>query len=186
MTRSRRRRKCRVHDNRTPDGAEPGIEDDSQAGKIHAVTGNFNVFLNHRGPDLKTTFVAHLEEALTCARFRPTFLDARSLIKGNPALKSIDQALEWAKVHVAVVSRGYAESKYCLNELVAMLRSGKPVIPVFYDVEPVDLRWIENGPFAQAFEKHRLSQTKNKVQEWREALGKLAEITGFRLADYKR
>ncbi|KAG0582711.1 hypothetical protein KC19_3G079300, partial [Ceratodon purpureus] len=108
-------------------------------------------------------------------------------MKGNPALKSIDQALDMAKVHIAVVSRGYAESKYCLNELVAMMRSGKPVLPVFYDVEPVDLRWVENGPFAEAFEKHKSKgRTQKKLQAWRDALGGLAGITGFRLADFKR
>ena len=158
----------------------------SHAGASHAVTEDFDVFLNHRGPDVKATFVAHLEDALRCAGFHP-FLDARSLMKGDPALKSIDQALDMAKVHVAVVSRGYAESKYCLNELVAMVKSGKPVVPVFYDVEPVDLRWVENGPFAEAFEKHNLKgRTQKRMQEWREALGALAGLTGFRLADYKR
>jgi hypothetical protein len=100
-------------------------------------------------------------------------------MKGNPALESIDQALDMAKVHVAVVSRGYAESKYCLNELVAMMRSCKPVVPVFYDVEPKNLRWVENGPFAEAFEKHKLKRrTQQKLQEWRDALGALAGVTG--------
>jgi hypothetical protein len=159
---------------------------DSEAGTSGAVTDDFDVFLNHRGPDVKATFVSHLEEALRCAGFRP-FLDARSLMKGNPALESIDQALDMAKVHVAVVSRGYAESKYCLNELVAMMRSGKPVVPVFYDVEPVDLRWVENGPFAEAFQKHQSrGRTQKKLQEWRDALAALAGVTGFRLADYKQ
>ncbi|KAG0583532.1 hypothetical protein KC19_3G144600 [Ceratodon purpureus] len=157
-----------------------------QAGTSHAVMDDFDVFLNHRGPDVKATFVAHLEEALRCAGFRP-FLDARSLMKGNPALQSIDQALDVAMVHVAVISKGYAESKYCLTELVAMMRSGKPVIPVFYDVEPVDLRWVENGPFAEAFKKHKSrGRTETKLQEWRDALQALSEITGFRSADYKR
>ncbi|KAG0583307.1 hypothetical protein KC19_3G125600 [Ceratodon purpureus] len=119
-------------------------------------------------------------------RVRP-FLDARSLMKGNPALKSIDQALDAAKVHVAVVSKRYTESKYCLNELVAMMRSGKPVIPVFYDVEPVDLRWVENGPFAEAFLKHKSrGRTQKNLQEWTDALGALAGTTGFCLADFKR
>ncbi|KAG0605760.1 hypothetical protein M758_9G085800 [Ceratodon purpureus] len=149
------------------------------------VTEYYDVFLNHRGPNVKAMFVAHLEDALRCAGFRP-FLDARSLMKGNPALKSIDQALHMAKVHIAVVSRGYAESKYDLNELVAM-RSGKPVLPVFYDVEPVDLRWVENGPFAEAFEKHKSKgRTQKKLQAWRDALGALAGITGFHLADFRR
>ncbi|KAG0583310.1 hypothetical protein KC19_3G125800 [Ceratodon purpureus] len=159
---------------------------DCEASTSRAVTENFDVFLNHRGPDVKATFVAHLEDALRCAGFRP-FLDARSLMKGNPALKSIDQALNAAKVLVAVVSKRYAESKYCLNELVAMIRSGKPVIPVFYDVEPVDLRWVENGPFAEAFEKHKSrGRTQKKLQEWTDALGALAGTTGFCLADFKR
>ena len=157
-----------------------------EAGTSSAAMNDFDVFLNHRGPDVKSTFVAHLEDALICAGFRP-FLDARSLMKGDPACKSIDQALDMAKVHVAVVSRGYAESKYCLNELVAMMRSGKPVVPVFYDVEPVDLRWVENGVFADALEKHKSKgRSRKKVQEWTDALGALAEITGFKLADYKR
>ena len=163
---------------------------DWEAGSSRTATEDFDVFLNHRGPDVKATFVAHLEDALRCAGFRP-FLDARSLMKGNPALQSIDQALAMAAVHVAVVSRKYAESKYCLTELVAMMRSGKPVVPVFYDVEPVDLRCVENGPFAEAFEDHKLKlklkrRSKKEVQEWRDALGALAEITGFRLADYKQ
>ncbi|KAG0623115.1 hypothetical protein M758_3G149500 [Ceratodon purpureus] len=159
---------------------------DCEASTSGAVTENFDVFLNHRGPDVKATFVAHLEDALRCAGFRP-FVDARSLMKGNPALKSVDQALDAAKVHVAVVSKRYAESKYCLNELVAMMRSGKSVIPVFYDVEPVDLRWVENGSFAEAFLKHKSKgRTQKKLQEWTDALRALADITGFCLADYKR
>ena len=42
---------------------------------------------------------------------------------------------------------------YCLNELCDMLASEKPVIPVFYDVEPENLRRTDVGPFAEAFEE---------------------------------
>ncbi|KAG0563460.1 hypothetical protein KC19_8G033400 [Ceratodon purpureus] len=147
---------------------------------------DYDVFLNHRGPDVKAGFISHLDEALRTAGLNP-FFDKASLRKGHPAFSSINDALEVAKIHVAVVSKGYAESKYCLNELVAMMRSGKPVIPVFYGVEPVDLRWVENGLFAKAFDKHKLKRTPEEVEEWRDALLKLAEITGicFCLSDYK-
>ncbi|KAG0564194.1 hypothetical protein KC19_8G091000, partial [Ceratodon purpureus] len=147
---------------------------------------DYDVFLNHRGPDVKAGFISHLDEALRTAGLNP-FLDKASLRKGHLAFGSISAALEVAKIHVAVVSKGYAESKYCLNELVAMLRSGKPVIPVYYEVEPAHLRWVENGPFAAAFEKHKLKRTRQQVEEWRDALLKLADITGFcfRLSDYK-
>ncbi|KAG0607491.1 hypothetical protein M758_8G032800 [Ceratodon purpureus] len=147
---------------------------------------DYDVFLNHRGPDVKAGFISHLDEALRTAGLNP-FLDKASLRKGHPAFRSINDALEAAKIHVAIVSKGYAESKYCLTELVAMMRSGKPVIPVFYDVEPAHLRLVENGPFAAAFEKHKLKRTPEQVEEWRDALLKLAEITwiSFRLSDYK-
>ncbi|KAG0607709.1 hypothetical protein M758_8G048500 [Ceratodon purpureus] len=165
----------------------PGKRHRGQCSSSFAATDvDYDVFLNHRGPDVKAGFISHLDEALRTAGLNP-FLDKASLKKGHPAFRSINDALEVAKIHVAVVSKGYAESKYCLTELVAMMRSGKPVIPVFYDVEPVDLRWVENGPFAKAFEKHKLKKTPEQVEEWRDALLKLAEITGicFRLSDYK-
>ncbi|KAG0563627.1 hypothetical protein KC19_8G046500 [Ceratodon purpureus] len=147
---------------------------------------DYDVFLNHRGPDVKAGFVAHLNEALREAGLNP-FLDKASLRKGDPAFRSINDALEVAKVHVAVVSKGYAESKYCLTELVDMLRSGKPVIPVYYEVEPAHLRWVENGPFKEAFEKHKSKRLPEQVKEWSDALRKLADITGFcyRPSDYK-
>ncbi|KAG0607534.1 hypothetical protein M758_8G036000 [Ceratodon purpureus] len=148
-----------------------------------AMDVDYDVFLNHRGPDVKARFVSHLDEALRAAGLNP-FLDKASLRKGDPAFTSIDAALKVAKVHVAVVSKRYAESKYCLNELVDMLRSGKPVIPVYYEVEPAQLRWVENVPFAEAFEKHKRKRTAEQVQEWTHALGRLAEITGFCSSDY--
>ncbi|KAG0504140.1 hypothetical protein KC19_N017000 [Ceratodon purpureus] len=157
-----------------------------QCSSSAAMGVDYDVFLNHRGPDVKAGFVAHLDEALREEGLNP-FLDKASLRKGDPAFRSINDALEVAKVHVAVVSKGYAESKYCLTELVDMLRSGKPVIPVYYEVEPGHLRWVENGPFEEAFKKHKSKRSPEQVKEWSDALRKLADITGFcyRPSDYK-
>ena len=127
---------------------------------------------------MKGRFIAHLDKALRSAGLNP-FLDKKSLVKGDLAFGSINAALEVAKVHVAVVSRGYVESKYCLTELVDIVRSRKPVIPVFYDVEPGELRRVDRGVFAAAFEKHRTREIAEQVQEWADALAKLADITGF-------
>ena len=80
----------------------------------------YDVFLNHRGPDLKKTFVSHLNKALRLAGCE-AFLDAKALVKGQHAFNSINEALSGVVVHVAIFSRRYAESKYCLNELCDML-----------------------------------------------------------------
>lgn len=145
---------------------------------------HFDVFLNHRGPDVKKTFVSHLDVALRRVG-RDPFLDVESLVEGHHAFDSIHHALVGVQVHVAIFSPGYAESKYCLNELCDMLASKKPLIPVFYKVEPENLRWPENekGPFAKAFIHHMESGRKWDVERWKGALKEAANITGFKQVD---
>jgi hypothetical protein len=114
------------------------------------------------------------------------FLDAKSLIKGNHALKSINEALRGVRVHLAIFSKGYAESKYCLNELLDMMHSPKKVIPVFYqDVEPEHLRRIESGPFADAFKKHLEKKRDEDVERWKTALSEASHLIGFQHSAYK-
>lgn len=73
-----------------------------------------------------------------------------------------------------------------------MMKSGKPVVPVFFDVEPADLRRVHSGPlcrlaYAEAFEKHSYRERPEQVEEWADALRKLADICGFpyRLSAYR-
>ncbi|KAG0563344.1 hypothetical protein KC19_8G023000 [Ceratodon purpureus] len=149
-------------------------------GAAESKAHQYDVFINHRGPDVKKTFVAHLNAALRRNGFRP-FLDAKDIGQGRHVFKSIDKALKGASVHVAVFSKRYAESKYCLNELCDMLRSGQVILPVFYGVNAEDLRWIENGPLKKGFEKHVKRGRTEEIEKWKEALRKVADYRGFRL-----
>lgn len=101
---------------------------------------NCDVFLNHRGPDTKDIFVEPLYGVLSRDGFRP-FMDRNSISRGSHIFNSIDEALNSATVHVAIFSKHYAESEYCLNELCSMVQSEKKIIPVFYDIEPYELRY---------------------------------------------
>ncbi|KAH9533966.1 hypothetical protein CY35_18G081800 [Sphagnum magellanicum] len=145
--------------------------------------GKYDVFLNHRGPAVKDTFVAHLNDALCAAGFHP-FLDAKSLIKGQHAYKSINEALSGVGVHVAIFSKRYAESKYCLAELHDMLESGKLILPVFYGVEVEHLCRPYDGPFAAGLRKHKRLGRHQDVERWETALAKVADLQGFRLAEF--
>ena len=140
----------------------------------------YDVFINHRGPDVKKTFVAHLYAALSSYGIKP-FLDAEDIRYTVPVFEEIDKALKGACVHVAIFSKGYAESKYCLEELCAMLKSKQRIIPVFYDVEAENLRRPEDGPFKEAFEKHRKRGRTEKIPIWKEALDKVVDYRGFRM-----
>jgi hypothetical protein len=59
---------------------------------------HFDVFLNHRGPEVKKTFVSHLDAALRRVG-RDPFLDAESLVQGHHAFDSINHALGGVQVH---------------------------------------------------------------------------------------
>lgn len=152
-------------------------EDSSTAGSTKPLH-KYDVFINHRGPDVKRTFAAHLCDALSRVGFCP-FLDAKSIKQGRSVFKSIDEALSDACVHVAIFSKRYAESKYCLDELLDMLQSGKVILPVFYDVKPQHLRCTEEGPFTEGFGKHVKHKRHDKIPKWREALRKASEIMGY-------
>ena len=159
------------------------MELDSQNMSLGAL-GGYDVFLNHRGPDVKSSFVSHLYDSLRVRGCNP-FLDVKSLIMGNHALKSINEALHGVPVHLAIFSKGYAESKYCLNELFDMMQIPEKVIPVFFQgVEPEHLRWIESGPFAKAFEKHLEKKRDKDVERWKNALLEASHLTGFRHSQY--
>jgi hypothetical protein len=161
-----------------------GVEYDSQDLSPEAL-GHYDVFLNHRGPDVKRSFVSHLYDLLRVRGCNP-FLDAKSLIKGKHALNSINEALHGVRVHLAIFSEGYAESKYCLNELFDMMKSPEKVIPVFFEgVEPGHLRLIESGPFAKAFEKHKGKKRDEDVERWKDALLRASDLMGFRYSQYR-
>jgi len=160
-----------------PEKKNPNLE------TMAAVPGMFDVFLNHRGPDVKGKFAAHLHQALQEAGCRP-FLDKPDLEKGQPGLEKINEALRRASVHVAIFSERYADSDYCLDELCAMVESEKPIIPVFYGVSPSVVRCEDpDGPYTKALNiPGRRSAT--DVEKWKDALRKAADVNGFKLDDY--
>jgi hypothetical protein len=108
-----------------------------------------------------------------------------SLEKGQHGQKKIYEALGCASVHVAIFSKHYADSDYCLNELCAMLESEKLIIPVFYDVSPNDLHCnLDNGLYTKTFRRILGRRKASEVKKWKDALRMAAQFSGFKLADY--
>eukprot|EP00253_Pinus_taeda_P001215 PITA_01215 len=154
-----------------------------------------DVFINHRGPDVKKTFASHLYRRLLSHGLR-AFLDQPELQPGDYFISQIEGTIRNASVHVAIFSPRYAESEWCLDELLLMLKTGAPIIPVFYGVEPSELRWtrVKTGVYGQALhdlEKKTTydSQTQTEkprydsatIENWRDALSHVADISGLSL-----
>lgn len=110
----------------------------------------YHVFLSHHGKDVKHSFASHLHRSLELLDFR-VFLDKVAMQAGEYLTCQIEGAIATAYVHVVIFSPNFASSPWCLNELVQMLESGAPIIPVFYHVKPSQLRCTRRreGWFAQ-------------------------------------
>ncbi|XP_057846543.2 disease resistance protein Roq1 isoform X2 [Cryptomeria japonica] len=146
--------------------------------KVCESTKLFDVFINHRGPDVKGTLATQLYNSLQQLRIA-AFLDSQEKELGNSFPSIIETAIRSAKVHIAIFSRRYAESSWCLDELVLMLESTAKIIPVFYEVEPWELRHIEKGVYAEAFLKYEeKGRYLEKLNTWKEALQSLSFTAG--------
>ncbi|CAL9006551.1 unnamed protein product [Prunus brigantina] len=144
----------------------------------------YHVFLSFRGEDTRKTFTDHLFTALVNAGFR-TFRDDDELERGEDIKPELQKAIKDSRTSVIVLSKDYASSGWCLDELVMILERKRAspdyvVLPVFYDVDPSDVR-KQTGSFAKAFARHQKTQPSNKVKEWREALAKVADLAGMDL-----
>lgn len=141
---------------------------------------------------MKKTFASHLYRRLLLHGFR-VFLDIQEMEEGESLTCQIQGAIRSASVHVAIFSPRYAESKWCLDELIFMLESKAPIIPVFYGVKPAELRWTgsRHGVYAESLynlEKKKTHEDKlrydsNTIEKWRKALCDVAEISGFDLQE---
>ncbi|XP_057837034.2 disease resistance protein RPP5-like [Cryptomeria japonica] len=139
----------------------------------------YDVFVNHRGPDVKHTLALLLYNSIKKMGFRP-FLDSQEIELGDSIPSILKNAINSASVHIAIFSQGYARSAWCLAELAIIIQTGVKIIPVFYDVSPSDLRYIEKGVYAAAFatfkEKGRYL---DQLEEWKRVLHFVSLISGY-------
>ncbi|KAH9288603.1 hypothetical protein KI387_032720, partial [Taxus chinensis] len=155
-----------------------GIEPPGIRRKVDESRRLYDVFINHRGPDVKDTLATQLYISLQELGIR-VFLDSKEKELGDSFPSTIETAIRSAAVHIAIFSKKYAESPWCLAELVLMLQSKAKIVPVFYDVQPGELRHIEKGVYADAFTNYeKKSRYLQKLKEWKEALQSVSFLTG--------
>ncbi|KAK2966271.1 hypothetical protein RJ640_002792 [Escallonia rubra] len=138
----------------------------------------YDVFLSFRGEDTRKNFVDHLYEALV-ARNIHTFKDDENLERGSSISPELLKAIEGSRFAIVIFSQNYASSSWCLDELVKIIECKNlggltTVLPVFYHVDPSDVR-KQTGSFAKALEYH----DRSKVSSWRQALTEAANTSGW-------
>ncbi|XP_075654352.1 TMV resistance protein N-like [Castanea sativa] len=156
----------------------------------------YDVFLSFRGEDTRTGFTTYLYKALEQKGIN-TFMDDK-LLRGEEISAELLKTIEESMILVIVFSKNYAGSKWCLDELVKIVECWKNdqivlLRPIFYNVEPSEVRnqlgnfkialanhekeFKEKGNFGIALANHE-KEFKEKMQRWREALCKAANVSG--------
>ncbi|KAK4594849.1 hypothetical protein RGQ29_018540 [Quercus rubra] len=147
----------------------------------------YDVFLSFRGEDTRNRFTDHLYVALKQKGIF-TFRDEEKLETGKSISSELLKAIEKSRFAIVILSRNYASSTWCLDELVKIIGCMKEmkmmVLPIFYDVDPSTVR-KQMGTFAQAFAKHEehFKDCIEKVQAWRTALREVANLKGWHVQD---
>ncbi|KAJ9158903.1 hypothetical protein P3X46_024446 [Hevea brasiliensis] len=138
----------------------------------------WDAFISFRGKDIRQGFLSHLFKALLGKQIN-AFLD-ENLEKGEEISSSLLETIEDSYVSVVVFSENYADSPWCLDELVkifqCMKTSGQIVLPVFYRVDPTDVQELR-GNFGEAFSKHK--KEVKILEGWRHALIEISNLAGW-------
>ncbi|KAM7492899.1 hypothetical protein LguiB_027508 [Lonicera macranthoides] len=146
----------------------------------------YDVFLSFRGKDTRKTFTDHLYDALVRSKIR-TFRDDGELQRGREISSELLKAIEESRISIIIFSENYATSRWCLEELVKILdckkTRGQLVLPLFFNVDPSDVRKQE-GSFREAFDKHERfdgDRFEDHQQSWRRALTEAGNLSGWDL-----
>ncbi|XP_022575347.1 probable disease resistance protein RPP1 [Brassica napus] len=143
----------------------------------------YHVFPSFHGADVRTNFLSHVLKELR-SKGIDSFIDndiERSKLIGPELV----EAIRGSRIAIVLLSRNYASSTWCLNELVEIMKCreefGQTVMPLFYELDPTDVK-KQTGDFGKVLGKTCRGKEKEDIQRWKRALTEVAQIAGFHSA----
>ncbi|PRQ23443.1 putative TIR domain-containing protein [Rosa chinensis] len=152
-----------------------GASSSSSPSSSHSLT--YDVFLSIRSEDRGSKFARKLHRNLV-GKGMSTFNHRIQDPEGHA------KAIEESSSFIVLLSKKYAYSESCLDELVHILECKKSkqqlVWPIFYKVEdPFEVEH-QIGSFGEALAKHgNFKNNREKVSRWTRALSEVAHLSGW-------
>ncbi|XP_022633874.1 TMV resistance protein N-like [Vigna radiata var. radiata] len=151
----------------------------------------YDVFINFWGEEMQRKFVSHLHSVLLQAQVK-TLINMENLEEGMQ-LEEHMRAIASSKIAIIVFSKTYTESTCCLRELEKIIECretfGQIVLPVFYEIDPFDVRH-QKDDFRKALEEsaqksYSGEQLEHVLSRWSRALTTAAGINGWDVTDFR-
>ncbi|XP_030470815.2 disease resistance protein RPV1-like [Syzygium oleosum] len=144
---------------------------------------DYEVFLSFRGPDTRNDITDYLHTSMIDARIL-AYKDDEEIRIGEEIGGQLLQAIEQSKILIPIFSKGYADSTWCLRELVKMVESkntrGHKIMPIFYDVAPSEVKY-QTGYYGNAIISHvnRKRFNDETIDNWKAALNEVGALKGW-------
>lgn len=156
----------------------------------------YDVFLSYYGLATRNNFVDDILHALG-KKGISTRMEDISIVKGQFSYlpQPIFVSMEQSSMAVIVFCRDYVTNPICLNVLLKIMESSKAIeggfflLPVFYDIDPLDLR-NSDWPFQEIHRKYlqfgeRYEYSEESVKLWRQAIVELTNLQGLTTLKFK-
>ncbi|KFK38033.1 hypothetical protein AALP_AA3G061600 [Arabis alpina] len=107
--------------------------------------------------------------------------DDQGIERGQTIAPALTEAIRESRISIVVLSKYYASSRWCLDELVEILECKEVrkqiVMTVFYGVDPSDVR-KQKGDFGRVFNETCARRTEEERRKWSQALTDAGNIAG--------
>ncbi|KAL1222981.1 Disease resistance-like protein CSA1 [Cardamine amara subsp. amara] len=145
---------------------------------------SWQVFINFRGEELRSNFISHLEGALSLAEIK-YYIDTKEVPSED--LTVLFTRIEQSEIALSIFSIKYAESRWCLDELVKIteqVNKGKlRFIPVFFNVTPEEVR-EQKGEFGLKLYGEGKRRRPN-IPDWENALQSVPSKIGLNMKNFR-
>ncbi|XP_039155703.1 TMV resistance protein N-like [Eucalyptus grandis] len=127
----------------------------------------YDVFINFRGEDVRSGFVADLHSCLSHGGIN-AYIDSVDLRRGDEIKSALTKAIKESRIAVLVFSENYASSRWCLDELVKVMECRRD-----------EKQRRESYSEALASYEKELGKDSERVKEWRQALNEAGNLSGW-------
>jgi len=141
----------------------------------------YDVFLSFKGEEHVSDFARSLCKALNDRGICTVMDDNKKRENGEKLFKTIEES----KTAIIVLSKNYASSLSCLEQLATIMDCMKVkrrlVWPIFYNLDPSKVRSKTRTGKLMGVHKAWSNHYKNRLKKTKKALHQVVELSGFHL-----